>query len=129
MPKELIPHLFRTEYSKIVAVLCKTYGLASIDLAEDVVSDTFLKATETWSMNGVPKNPTAWLYTVAKNRTKDHFRRAETFQTKIEKELLHREETIASQEIDLSSENIKDCLLYTSPSPRDKRQSRMPSSA
>ena len=24
---------------------------------------------------------------------------------------------------------IKDCLLYTSPSPRDKRQSRMPSSA
>ena len=26
-------------------------------------------------------------------------------------------------------ENPKDCLLYTSPSPRDKRQSRMPSSA
>ena len=26
-------------------------------------------------------------------------------------------------------EMVKDCLLYTSPSPRDKRQSRMPSSA
>ena len=26
-------------------------------------------------------------------------------------------------------EVVKDCLLYTSPSPRDKRQSRMPSSA
>ena len=26
-------------------------------------------------------------------------------------------------------EYIKTCLLYTSPSPRDKRQSRMPSSA
>ena len=25
--------------------------------------------------------------------------------------------------------DLKDCLLYTSPSPRDKRQSRMPSSA
>ena len=25
--------------------------------------------------------------------------------------------------------DIVDCLLYTSPSPRDKRQSRMPSSA
>ena len=25
--------------------------------------------------------------------------------------------------------NYKDCLLYTSPSPRDKRLSRMPSSA
>ena len=27
------------------------------------------------------------------------------------------------------SENTLSCLLYTSPSPRDKRQSRMPSSA
>ena len=26
-------------------------------------------------------------------------------------------------------DKFKDCLLYTSPSPRDKRQSRMPSSA
>ena len=29
----------------------------------------------------------------------------------------------------LMCEEIHDCLLYTSPSPRDKRQSRMPSSA
>ena len=28
-----------------------------------------------------------------------------------------------------ASKESKDCLLYTSPSPRDKRQSRMPSSA
>ena len=28
-----------------------------------------------------------------------------------------------------NGEKIKPCLLYTSPSPRDKRQSRMPSSA
>ena len=29
----------------------------------------------------------------------------------------------------VESEHIGTCLLYTSPSPRDKRQSRMPSSA
>ena len=29
----------------------------------------------------------------------------------------------------LSNEQLRYCLLYTSPSPRDKRQSRMPSSA
>ena len=29
----------------------------------------------------------------------------------------------------LGEVDISDCLLYTSPSPRDKRQSRMPSSA
>ena len=31
--------------------------------------------------------------------------------------------------ISKSLENFSNCLLYTSPSPRDKRQSRMPSSA
>ena len=30
---------------------------------------------------------------------------------------------------DIQKHNNKNCLLYTSPSPRDKRQSRMPSSA
>ena len=30
---------------------------------------------------------------------------------------------------DLTNEGLKDCLLYTSPSPRDMRRSRMPSSA
>ena len=30
---------------------------------------------------------------------------------------------------DWATAQLKDCLLYTSPSPRDKRQSRMPSSA
>ena len=29
----------------------------------------------------------------------------------------------------LSSEEQEDCLLYTSPSPRDRQKSRMPSSA
>ena len=32
-------------------------------------------------------------------------------------------------EEDAYEEQIKDCLLYTSPSPRDMRRSRMPSSA
>ena len=30
---------------------------------------------------------------------------------------------------EIENDLSKDCLLYTSPSPRDKRQSRMPSSA
>ena len=32
-------------------------------------------------------------------------------------------------ETNFAGVNIKSCLLYTSPSPRDKRQSRMPTSA
>jgi RNA polymerase sigma factor (sigma-70 family) len=71
---ELLPHLFRTEYSKMTAALCRLFGIRNIDLAEDIASETFLKATEIWSLNGLPENPVAWLYVVAKNKAKDYFK-------------------------------------------------------
>lgn len=71
---DLLPHLFRQEYTKMTAVLCRHFGLMQIEIAEDIASDTFLKASEYWALNGIPENPTAWLYTVARNRTKDYFR-------------------------------------------------------
>ena len=108
---ELIPHLFRTEYSKIVAVLCKTYGLASMEQAEDFVSESFLKAAETWKLKGIPEQPTAWLYTVAKNNAKDYFRRAQHYKSKIETEFLKEGEPPKTLEIDLSENNIQDSQL------------------
>lgn len=80
---ELIPHLFRTEYSKIVAVLCAHFGIDHIETAEDIASDTFLTATELWGLKGVPENPAAWLYTVAKNKTKNHLKRHTLFTKKL----------------------------------------------
>lgn len=109
--KTLIPHLFRSEFSKIVAVLCKTFGLSSIQLAEDVVSDTFLKATETWGLKGIPENPTAWLYRVAKNKAKDHFRRTHVYNHKIVPELKNQSTNFTEPRIDLSKNNIKDSQL------------------
>jgi RNA polymerase sigma-70 factor (ECF subfamily) len=63
---EFIPHLFRTEYRKIVSVLCRYFGFDQIEIAEDIAGDTFLTASETWGLKGVPPDPTAWLYHVAK---------------------------------------------------------------
>jgi RNA polymerase sigma-70 factor (ECF subfamily) len=110
--QELIPHLFRTEYRKIVSVLCNLFGIQHIEIAEDIVSDTFLAATETWAIKGIPENPTAWLYTVAKNKTKNYFKRNDIFEKKIVSEIkyntpLNNPET----EIDLSEKNIADSQL------------------
>lgn len=41
---DLIPHLFRTEFRKIVSVLCRHLGVEHLDLAEDIASETFLAA-------------------------------------------------------------------------------------
>jgi RNA polymerase sigma-70 factor (ECF subfamily) len=43
-------------------------------MAEDVVQDTLLKAFENWKINGLPQNPSAWLFTVARNKAIDVLR-------------------------------------------------------
>ena len=108
---ELIPHLFRTEYQKIVSVLSRLFGIEHIEIAEDIVSDTFLLATELWGLKGLPENPTAWLYTVAKNKTKDYLKRDTLFAKKIAVELKHTTAALEELEIDLSVKNINDSQL------------------
>jgi RNA polymerase sigma factor (sigma-70 family) len=108
---ELIPHLFRTEYRKIVSVLCKLFGIEHIEVAEDIVSDAFLLASEVWGLKGLPENPTAWLYIVAKNKTRDYLKRDSLFAQKISKEIKYTTDTSEEIEIDLSIENINDSQL------------------
>ncbi|EMY68224.1 RNA polymerase sigma factor [Leptospira vanthielii] len=107
---DLLPHLFRTEYSKIVSVLCKRYGFYQIEIAEDIASETFLTASQTWGFNGIPENPVAWLYAVARNKAKNLIHRESIFQNKI-LPAYQREIIIFEPELDLSEENIRDSQL------------------
>ena len=43
-------------------------------MAEDVVQDTLVKALNTWKINGLPQNPSAWLFTAARNKAIDLLR-------------------------------------------------------
>jgi len=108
---ELIPHLFRTEYSKITAVLCKLLGFEHIEIAEDIASETFLSALETWTYKGIPENPTAWLYLVAKNKTKNYISRKNIFNGKITSQIKYSSAEKEEIEIDLSDKNIIDSQL------------------
>jgi RNA polymerase sigma factor (sigma-70 family) len=57
-----------------VAVLTKLFGPQNLQLAEDVVQDTLLKAFNNWKINGLPQNPSAWIFAVARNRAVDVLR-------------------------------------------------------
>ena len=112
MQQEIIPHLFRTEYAKIVSVLVRSFGIDQIAIAEDIASDTFLRAAETWSQKGVPENPSAWLYRVAKNKTTDLIRKNAVFKKSVEKNLKASNNAYAiTPELDLSPQNITDSQL------------------
>ena len=108
---ESLKHLFQQEFSKMVAVISKLFGLQHIEIAEDIVSETFLKATETWGIKGTPKNPTAWLYTVAKQKTLYHFRRNKIFKDKIVPELKTAQTNKEILQVNFSNDNIKDSQL------------------
>ncbi|GAB3524646.1 RNA polymerase sigma factor [Emticicia fontis] len=109
--QELIPHLFRTEFRKITAVLSKLLGIEHIETAEDIVSDTFLSAVESWPYKGIPPNPTAWLYAVAKNKARNYIVRNHIFDTKVSSEIIQSLEENQGIEIDLSDKNISDSQL------------------
>jgi RNA polymerase sigma-70 factor (ECF subfamily) len=107
--QELIPHLFRTEYTKIVAVLCRRFGFDQVENAEDIASDTFMTAAQTWPLNGIPQNPTAWLYHVAKNKAKNFLQRNNLFDKKITTELKKNTPGFTEGDIDLSLHTTASC--------------------
>lgn len=96
----------------MVAVMSNLFGLQHIEMAEDIVSDTFLTAAEEWKKKGMPENPTAWLYTVAKRKAIRLFRRQEVLQKKIVPALIAgRQNETQDIELCFSPEHIRDSQL------------------
>ena len=58
----------------MVATLTRALGSRHLALAEDAVQDALMTAMQHWSFRGVPDNPEAWLFQVARNRALDRLR-------------------------------------------------------
>jgi RNA polymerase sigma-70 factor (ECF subfamily) len=71
----LVEHLFRHEAGRMLAGLVRVLGVHNVDLAEDVVQETLVRALETWRFGRVPDNPAAWLMLTARNGAMDVVRR------------------------------------------------------
>src|SRR5690349_11989596 len=77
---QLVSHLFRHEAGKMAAVLTRLLGFQALDQTEDIVQDTLIQAMSTWKIKGIPENPSAWLYTVAKRKAIDIIRQQQAHQ-------------------------------------------------
>jgi RNA polymerase sigma-70 factor (ECF subfamily) len=67
-----IEKTFREEHGRVLAALISQLG--DFMLAEDALQDALVNALERWQVDGVPRNPGAWLTTVAKRRAIDRIR-------------------------------------------------------
>jgi len=73
---ETLEKVFREEYGRIIATLIRLSG--SFDLAEESLQEAFASAAENWDKGGAPRNPGAWLTTVAHRKLLDAVRRERT---------------------------------------------------
>ncbi|MGI9552465.1 MAG: RNA polymerase sigma factor [Aurantibacter sp.] len=78
--EQIVEHLFRTEYGKIVAILTRYFGASHIQLAEDIVQETLIAAMNDWGVKGIPSNPTGWLVQVAKRKALNEVKRNQMMQ-------------------------------------------------
>jgi RNA polymerase sigma-70 factor (ECF subfamily) len=73
-PAQLVEHFFRHETGRLHGALVRLLGVHHLSLAEDIAQEALLRALHSWSMGGVPANPSAWITRVAMNLARDQLR-------------------------------------------------------
>ena len=110
----LAEHLFRHESGKLVSILTGIFGIERLQLAEDVVQESLVRALQTWPYYGVPKNPAAWLMQTARNLALDVIRREKNFREKEPEVITHIEQRFGGADEESSpmfEDEIKDGRL------------------
>src|SRR5713226_168862 len=78
--QQAVSDTFAREADRILASLISS--VRDFELAEDALQDAMLVALERWPVDGVPRNPSAWITTTARNKAIDRLRRASTLARK-----------------------------------------------
>ena len=102
-----IERTFREEHGRVLAALISQLG--DFELAEDALQDALVNALERWKVDGVPRNPGAWLLTVAKRRAIDRIRRAATLEHKAD--MIAHDSLVNSEEEPDMDDSIRDDRL------------------
>lgn len=72
---EEVNQLYKAHFGKMVASVVYSSRDISLETAEDIVHDSYSAALQDWQRNGVPLNPTGWLYKVCKNKALNKIRK------------------------------------------------------
>lgn len=111
-PSGLVEHFFRHETGRLHGALVRLLGVHHLSLAEDIAQEALLRALRTWSMGGIPPNPSAWITRVAMNLAKDTLRHRNMSAAKEPAIITHIEQTIPSPAVAIeASHTIRDDAL------------------
>ena len=111
---QIVADTFRREADRILASLISS--VKDFELAEDALQEAMLVALERWPVDGIPRNPSAWITTTARHKAIDRLRRTSTLARKqvLLQELVEREEQRGTEEMEdraIPDERLK--LMFT----------------
>jgi RNA polymerase sigma-70 factor (ECF subfamily) len=108
---EEIAALYRAESRRILATLIRLLG--DFDLAEEALQDAFVAAVEQWPVEGVPKNPRAWLVSTGRFRAIDALRRRARFDASLHHiaDELDRQATAPNDDAAIEDDRLR--LIFT----------------
>lgn len=68
MSNKLLESVFRQQYGQIFALLSRRFGSDKFAAIEDAMQFAFIQAMDNWKEQGIPENPSAWLYKVTSRK-------------------------------------------------------------
>ncbi|NUU07789.1 RNA polymerase sigma factor [Leifsonia sp. C5G2] len=108
--RRTVESVWRIESGRLIAGLARSTG--DVGLAEELAQDALVAALEQWPGSGVPRNPGAWLTTVAKRRAVDGWRRRERLDDRYAAIAHHLEQELGDDDpARVAQEPIGDDLL------------------
>ncbi len=113
--------IWRIEGARIVATLARVVG--DLAGAEDLAQDAVAEALATWPREGVPRNPGAWLTSVAKRRAIDGWRRAQNLGEKYQLIGADIDETIDAEWQPIGDDMLR--LVFTACHPALSREAQV----
>jgi RNA polymerase sigma factor (sigma-70 family) len=104
-----IAAIWRIESPKLIATLSRL--LRDVGRAEEIAQDAFVMAISQWPDEGIPRNPGAWLATVAKRKAIDEIRRREMHARKTTELAYDESATPPPDEFAAAHDEIDDDML------------------
>src|SRR5881392_3912246 len=100
--QQIVADTFHRDADRILASLISS--VKDFELAEDALQDAMLVALERWPLDGIPRNPSAWITTTARHKAIDRLRRTSTLARKqVLLQALVEEEQRGTEEMEDSS--------------------------
>ncbi len=64
-----IEAIYKDKFGQLIALILQRFRSLSVESAEDIVQETFAEAATYWPKQGMPENPSGWLYQTCRNKS------------------------------------------------------------